>query len=290
MPFILVPAILIHLIPYTESEIRVTYLDVGQGDSIVIELPHRRGVYVIDTGGAVNFGEPNWRTPEKVFEVGRSIVVPYLKGRGITTIDKLIISHADSDHMEGADEVLEEVRVKEIHISPGSEKEKTMVDVLQLAGEKRIPIFAMTEGTAWSVKSIDLFYIAPSGGAYKGNDSSLVLFMMTKGPSFLFTGDLEIEGEKKLIRKYGNLDWGDLILKAGHHGSQTSSSDEFIRTLQPALSIISYGKDNRYGHPHVEVMETFEKYQVPTMATAEHGSITISVKRDGSFIILTQGK
>ncbi|MGN7388509.1 DNA internalization-related competence protein ComEC/Rec2 [Sporosarcina sp. SAFN-015] len=290
MPFIIVPAILIHIIPYAESELRVTYLDVGQGDSIVIELPYRRGVYVIDTGGAVSFGEPNWRTPEKVFEVGRSIVVPYLKGRGITTIDKLIISHADSDHMEGADEVIEEVQVKEIHISPGSEKEKTMEDVFRLAGEKRIPIFAMTEGANWSVTSVNLFYIAPSGGAYKGNDSSLVLYMTTKGPSFLFTGDLEIEGEKKLIRKYGDLDWGKLILKAGHHGSQTSSSDEFIRALQPVLSIFSYGNNNRYGHPHATVVETFEKYQIPMMATADHGSITISVKRDGSYTILTREK
>jgi len=290
MPFILAPAIFIHLIPYTESELRVTYLDVGQGDAIVIELPHRSGVYVIDTGGKVNFGEPNWRTPEKVFEVGRSIVVPYLKGRGITSIDKLVISHADSDHMEGADEVLEEIRVKEIHISPGSEKEKTMEDVLSLAAEKKIPVLAMTEGVTWSVKQIDFFYMAPAKGAYKGNDSSLVLFMTTEGPSFLFAGDLEIGGERKLLNKYRNLDWGELILKAGHHGSHTSSSDEFIRALQPVLSIFSYGKNNRYGHPHAEVVETFEKYQVPTMSTADHGSITISVKGDGGYNILTQEK
>ena len=85
--------------------------DVGQGDSIVIELPYRQAVYVIDTGGTITFGEANWKTPTKQFEVGRKIVVPYLKGRGITTIDKLIFSHADADHMEGADEVLEEIRV-----------------------------------------------------------------------------------------------------------------------------------------------------------------------------------
>jgi len=288
--FVFIPAFLIHAIPYMESELRVTYLDVGQGDAIVIELPHRRGVYVIDAGGKVNFGEPNWRTPEKVFEVGRSIVVPYLKGRGIAAIDKMVISHADSDHMEGADEVLEEIRVREIHISPGSEKEKTMEDVLRIAEEQGVPVFAVTEGVTWSVKTIDFYYMAPSEGAYKGNDSSLVLFMTTEGPSFLFTGDLEIEGESKLLKKYGHLDWGELILKAGHHGSQTSSSDKFIQALQPVLSIFSYGKDNRYGHPHAEVVETFNKYQIPTLATADHGSITISVKRDGSYIVLTQGK
>ena len=102
------PALIIHFIPYLDSSLKVTFLDVGQGDSIVIELPYRQAVYVIDAGGTITFGEPNWKTPTKQFEVGRKIVVPYLKGRGITTIDKLLISHADADHMEGVDEVLEE--------------------------------------------------------------------------------------------------------------------------------------------------------------------------------------
>ncbi|MCG7345075.1 DNA internalization-related competence protein ComEC/Rec2 [Sporosarcina sp. ACRSL] len=288
--FVLIPAVLLHFIPYVQTDVRITYLDVGQGDSIVIELPHRRGVYVIDTGGNISFGEPNWKTPEKAFEVGRNIVVPYLKGRGIQKIDKLILTHADSDHMEGADEVLEEIRVREIHISPGSEKEKTMEEILRLAVEKGIPVLAMTEGVTWSVNYIEFFYLAPSKGAYRGNDSSLVLYITTKGPSFLFTGDLEIEGEGKLLKRYGQFNWGELILKAGHHGSRTSSSDEFIRELQPVLSIFSYGKENRYGHPHAEVVETFENYQVPTLATADYGSITISVKRDGSYTILTREK
>ncbi|WP_432358504.1 DNA internalization-related competence protein ComEC/Rec2 [Sporosarcina sp. UB5] len=288
IPFVLIPMILIQTAPYANSELKVTFLNVGQGDAIVIELPHRRGVYVIDTGGTVNFGEPNWRTPEKAFEVGRNIVVPFLKGKGITKIDKLILTHADSDHMEGADEVLEDIRVDEIHISPGSEKEKTMKDVLRIAAQKGIPVFAMTEGGTWSDKYADFFYLAPSAGAYKGNDSSLVLFMTTAGPSFLFTGDLEIDGERRLIKKYNNLDWGRLILKAGHHGSRTSSSDEFIRALQPELTIFSYGKDNRYGHPHEDVLQTFEKYRLSTMSTAEDGSITISVKSDGSYKVLSR--
>ena len=284
--FVLLPAVLIHLVPYANSELRVTFLDVGQGDAIIIELPHRRAVYAIDTGGVVRFGEPNWRTPEKTFEIGRSIVVPYLKGRGITKVDKLILTHADSDHMEGADEVLEEVLVREVHISPGSDKESTMEDVLRIAGEKGIPVLAVSEGVSWSDASANFYYLAPAAGKYRGNDSSLVLFMTTEGPSFLFTGDLGIDGEKKLISKYGDEDWNGVILKAGHHGSHTSSSELFIRALQPELTIFSYGKDNRYGHPHMEVLETFNKYGLSTMATAEYGSITILVK-DNVYSIST---
>ena len=285
LPIILLPALFLQLIPYADSTLRVTYLDVGQGDAIVIELPYRRGVYLIDTGGTVSWGSPSdWRAPMKPFEVGRKIVVPYLKGRGITKIDKMILTHADSDHMEGADEVLEEIRVNEIHISPGSELEPTMEEVLHIAKDKKIPVLAMTEGANWSVKETGFYYVAPENEAYKGNDSSLVLLMTTVGPSFLFTGDLEIDGEKAIVKKYGDGDWGRLILKAGHHGSRTSSSDAFIQSLQPELAILSYGRNNRYGHPHAEVVETFEKYEVPTMATADHGSITVLVRK-GNYTI-----
>ena len=124
----------------------MTFLDVGQGDSAIVELPYRKAVYVIDTGGTVSFGETSWKTPEKKFEVGRQIVVPYLKGRGITKIDKLIITHAHSDHMEGADEVLEEIHVGEIHITPGSELEKEMEDLSILRRKRECQFFDERRG------------------------------------------------------------------------------------------------------------------------------------------------
>jgi competence protein ComEC len=280
LPIVIVPALVIHFIPYMDSSLKVTFLDVGQGDSIVIELPYRKAAYVIDTGGTITFGEPNWKTPTKQFEVGRKIVVPYLKGRGITTIDKLIISHADADHMEGADEVLEEMRVEEIHISPGSEMEVAMKDILRIAENKRIPFLTMKEGVSWTEGSSSFHYVAPKEGSYAGNASSLVLFMKTSGPSFLFTGDIEKEGEAQFLRKYGHSDFGPVILKEGHHGSRTSSTDQFVNALRPELTIFSAGRNNRYGHPHPEVVETFEKYGLRTMSTAISGSITVTVKKD----------
>lgn len=286
--FIFVPALFLQIYPYMDPSLKVTFLDVGQGDAIVIELPWKQKVYVIDTGGNVYFGKPNWRTPEKEFEVGRKIVVPFLKGRGIQKIDKLILTHADSDHIEGAEEVLDEISVKEIHISPNSEKERTMEEVLLVAADKKIPIFAMNEGYHWKERSTTFRYIAPKKGLYKGNDSSLVLLMETSGPSFLFTGDLEVDGEKRIVREYKHVNWGRLILKAGHHGSRTSSSDLFINTLNPELTILSYGRNNRYGHPHPEVLATFEQYNLQTLSTADYGSITISVKKDRYSVYTSQ--
>ena len=278
--FVVIPALLIHLLPYLDSTLRVTYLDVGQGDSAVIELPYRQGVYLIDTGGRVDFGEESWKTPTKPFEVGRKIVVPYLKGRGITKIDKLIISHAHADHMEGADEVLEEIQVKEIHITPGSETEKEMYDLVQLADKKKVPIHEMGDGVSWTAGRTTFAYLGPLDSEYVGNDSSLVLLMKTMGPSFLFSGDMEMEAEEKFLRKYGTVKWGEVILKAGHHGSKTSSTDAFVGALRPKLTVISAGRNNLYGHPHQEVLDTFEKYGLQTLVTAENGSITVKVEKD----------
>ncbi|MEK3934134.1 DNA internalization-related competence protein ComEC/Rec2 [Sporosarcina sp. FSL W7-1349] len=278
---LLVPALLIHCVPYFDKALHVTFLDVGQGDSIVIELPYRKAVYLIDTGGSVSFGAPDWRTPDQPFEIGRQIVVPYLKGRGITTVDKLILTHADADHIEGADEVMEELNVKEIHVSPGSREEMAMDDVNRLAAEKGIPLLEREAGLFWEDGNAGFRYAAPAANRiYEGNDSSLVLLMKTTGPSFLFTGDLEADGEERFLRQYGQSRFGPVILKAGHHGSRTSSTEPFVKALRPILTIFSAGRNNRYGHPHPEVVETFERLGLPTLSTAESGSITVTVEKE----------
>ena len=104
--------------------------------------------------------------------------------------------------------------------------------------------------------------------------------MKTSGPSFLFTGDLEKEGEEKYLRKYGKANLGPIILKGGHHGSRTSSTEPFIKALNPELTIFSAGKNNLYGHPHEDVIERFVDLGLPTMSTAVNGSITIVVKKE----------
>lgn len=280
LPFILLPAIYIHLTPYLDGELRVTYVDVGQGDGIVIEMPYNRATYLVDTGGVVSFGEKNWKTPEKTFEVGRQVILPYLKGKGITTVDKLIISHAHLDHMGGAHEVMEEVKVREVHITPNSGEVKEMKRVNQVAREQGIPIIEKRDGDSWQEGAIDFIYLGPQHEEYVGNDSSLVLYMKTPAISFLFTGDMETEAERLFLSKYRDSDLGEVILKAGHHGSKTSSTAPFIEALAPVAAIISAGRNNRYNHPNVEVLERFQKYQVPVFVTAEHHSITVHVKKD----------
>ncbi|REB09966.1 DNA internalization-related competence protein ComEC/Rec2 [Sporosarcina sp. BI001-red] len=274
---VLIPAILFHVKPYLDPTTYVSFLDVGQGDSIVIELGYRKGVYVIDTGGTVSIGPPTWKTPEKQFEVGRQIVVPYLKGKGISTIDKLIISHAHDDHMGGADEVLQELRVREVHAPVGSWTEENMVPVLTEAKRRKTRTVSMQAGEEWKTGQTEFTYLSPFDDKYSHNDSSLVLLMKNEYGYLLFTGDLEEGGEQKIIQKYGQAEFSPLILKIGHHGSKTSTTQSFLNLLQPDIGVISVGRNNRYGHPHEEVVDRLLSQKVKVFSTAEHGTVILEI-------------
>lgn len=280
--FLLLPAVYLEIKPKLHRDTIISYIDVGQGDSTLIELPFRKAVYLIDTGGVVQFGEKNWKTPDKSFEVGRNIVAPYVKAQGITKIDRLIITHADLDHMEGADEVMELLKVKRIDIPPGSEQENTMKDVLRLADAKQIPVELVGEGVRWKKGGLDFQYLAPEEREYDGNDSSLVLLMSQNGLHFIFPGDLEEAGEGRLLRRYRDADFGRVVLKAGHHGSKTSSTEPFIEFMKPEFVVISAGRNSRYGHPHPDVTGRFEEKAIPYWNTADRGTITIRMK-DGVY-------
>ncbi|WP_432355193.1 DNA internalization-related competence protein ComEC/Rec2 [Sporosarcina sp. A2] len=286
--FVLVPAMAFQVKPYMDSNMYVSFLDVGQGDSIVIELPFRRGVYVIDTGGTVSIGPPTWKTPEKSFEVGRQIVVPYLKGKGISKVDKLIISHAHEDHMGGADELLQELAVKELNAPAGSLQEENMLPVLKEANLQKTRVLSTLTGESWRKGGVEFTYLSPFDDAYSHNNSSLVLLMKSEHGYFLFTGDLEMEGEQKVLNRYGRIKLSPLILKVGHHGSKTSTTQEFLDFLQPDTAIISVGRNNRYGHPNEEVVERLLDQQVNVLTTAEKGTIVVKVKNQGIKITGTR--
>ncbi|WP_046173886.1 DNA internalization-related competence protein ComEC/Rec2 [Domibacillus indicus] len=249
------------------AEGEVTFLDVGQGDSIFIKLPRNQGTYLIDTGGQVIFEKEKWAERQGGFSVGKDTVVPFLKRKGVAELDKLIITHADFDHAGAAAEVLERIPAKEVIISPGSGNADVMAGIIQINGKVREGI----EGEAWTAGNAFFQFLAPNDREYEGNNDSLVLYAEMGGKTWLFTGDMEEEGEKELINRYLlDIDW----LKAGHHGSKTSSSLEFIKAVKPEFAVISAGVNNRYGHPHKEVTDTFSNEGVKIYRTDQHGAIT----------------
>ncbi|SOC36352.1 competence protein ComEC [Ureibacillus acetophenoni] len=273
-----IPILLLHFHNKSFADLRISFISVGQGDSILIELPYSSEVYLIDSGGVLRFEGEEWKKTNEPYEVGRQVVVPYLKGKGIHRINKLIITHADSDHVEGAEEIVKELEVKEIHISPNSYEKDVMKDLVQATNDMKIPILEQMSDNYWIANDYIFQYLWPNDVEYEGNDDSLVLYVANDQFSVLFTGDLEEAGEKEMLKQYPKLK-NINILKAGHHGSKTSSSEIFIQNLMPQLTIFSSGKNNRYGHPHKEVIERYQNNGIGMLNTADSGTIEITVNK-----------
>ena len=273
------PIVIIQATPYLDPSIEVSFLNVGQGDATVIELPHQQGVILIDAGGLLRFDQAFWKQSDTPFEIGREVIVPFLKGRGINRIDTFIWTHADSDHIEGAEEILEEIKVEEIHVTPGAIYESTLQEAFQTAINQNIVIKEQMADANWQVGHTQLMYVSPQDTKYEGNDDSLVLYMKHGLFTALFTGDLEEDGEEDMLRKYEGMQ-NVSILKGGHHGSKTSSSIELINQLNPELTIFSAGKNNRYGHPSQEIVDRFKEKNIPTLTTADVGSVHIRYDKE----------
>ncbi|KQL20586.1 DNA internalization-related competence protein ComEC/Rec2 [Cytobacillus solani] len=267
------------LSPYGE----ITFIDVGQGDSILIKLPFGRGTYLIDTGGTIQFNSEEWKIRKKEFEVGKEVVVPFLKSRGIATIDKLIITHGDADHIGGALSVLKELHVKEIILPKTQEQSELEKELLTMAKKLRIPWDFVSAGDSWKGGETIFHVVSPQAGVeVERNNGSTVLFVKIGGLRWLFTGDLEEEGEKQLINDYDKLKID--VLKAGHHGSKSSTTESFLDQLEPKIAIISAGKNNRYGHPAEEVLTNLNERKIIILRTDQHGAITYFFKGEtGTF-------
>lgn len=282
---LLVPALVFHIQPYFSRDLQITFVNVGQGDCIVMELPHRRGIYMIDAGGLLRFDQEVWKERNSVYEVGRQIVVPYLKGRGIQSIDTFVLTHADADHAEGAEEVLREVRMKEVHVAPNSLDNAVMHDFLaEQSGTKTI-IREVMRGSGWSKAGAGFRYLWPTDLHYEGNNSSLVLLLEYEGFRALFTGDLEEDGEKKLVSLYSSELKRIDLLKAGHHGSETSSIESFVELTRPAFTVFTAGENNRYNHPHPAVVERFAERDLPYVITGYDGTVEVKVRNDEVTIL-----
>ncbi|MFJ8458403.1 DNA internalization-related competence protein ComEC/Rec2 [Lysinibacillus xylanilyticus] len=275
---IFIPAICIHFLPMLFNETKLTFLNVGQGDCTVIELPFRRTVYVIDSGGLLRFEQELWKTSESPYEVGRQVVVPFLKGKGIRDIDIFIVTHADADHVEGAEEILQEITMHEIHLTPGSMDKPIMQDLLMEAKKRMVQVKEKMHGTTWRIGETSFQYLWPLETVYEGNNDSIVLYLQQGAFRALLTGDLEEHGEQELIHLY-NKQLADMtLLKAGHHGSKTSSIEPFVELLRPELTIFSAGLNNRYRHPHDEVVERFASRNLPTLTTGIDGTIEVRIR------------
>ncbi|MGM0752243.1 MAG: DNA internalization-related competence protein ComEC/Rec2 [Bacillota bacterium] len=263
--------------PYGE----IVFIDVGQGDATLIKLPYNRGTYLIDTGGEVQFPKEKWEERKNRFSVGEDIVVPFLKSKGITSIDTLILTHGDLDHIGGTEAILEEMKVGDLLISPGSEEKGEMKRIVKIAQQKGIPVEEALYPHSWGGDKDGLHVVSPQDKEYEGNNDSIVLYGEIGFLKWLFTGDLEEQGEKEFIRTF---DLPIDVLKVGHHGSKTSTTEEFLIETNPSVAVISAGETNRFGHPHPEIVERLVRSGITIYSTGENGAITYRFRdKKGTF-------
>ena len=245
----------------------VTMVDVGQGDSIFLRSM-RGDTILIDVGGKVTFGsKEKWQEASQTSNAEKTLI-PYLQARGVSQIDHLVLTHTDTDHIGDLEEVAKRFKIKEVCVSQGALTKPSFVKRLRTL--KR-PVRTLKAGDKLPMMGSKLQVLYPNKIGDGGNNDSIVLYGKLLGSSFLFTGDLEKEGEEELIASYPNLKAS--ILKAGHHGSKGSSSEAFLDQLQPSLALVSAGENNRYKHPNDETLKRFKKRHIKVLRTDQNGAI-----------------
>jgi competence protein ComEC len=241
-----------------EKPLVVAFLDVGQGDAIFIQAPN--GVLALVDGGGSN---------RVMLELGR------LMAFGDNTIDLIIATHPDKDHIGGLIPVLEKFEVSKVIVSPGKNDTKTAAlfdEAVSREGAERI--LAEAGQIVWLDKprGIYLKIMAPFSADLSGNEASVVAELRYGENEFLLTGDIGQATELALVRIFGEEIKTD-ILKVAHHGSRYSSASDFLSAAAPAFAVISAGAKNPYGHPHRDTLARLNKLKIPILGTYSEGTI-----------------
>ncbi|MEA1939482.1 MAG: DNA internalization-related competence protein ComEC/Rec2 [Candidatus Caldatribacteriota bacterium] len=255
------------------NELKVHYINVGEGDCILIEAPKNINI-LIDGGG----------TPQNDFDVGEKILIPYLRRIGINEIDLLILTHPHLDHLEGLLPVVRELKINMVLDN------KIICDIseynefISIIKNKKIPYHDTVEGDSLTInKNLEILILNPS---YRRknicdeddlNNNSIVVKLFYKNSNFLFTGDIEKEAEKRMLI------WNEVlnsdVLKVGHHGSSTSTDPEFLNKVDPIIAVITTGKNN-FGHPSQDVINRLKNRDIKVFRTDKNGTIIIETDGD----------
>ena len=270
--FLILQIMIFYVLNSFNSSNRVTFIDVGQGDSSLISLKNNGGNILIDTGGKIKYKIEKWKESKRKYDLANDTIIPYLKSEGVNKLNFLILSHGDFDHIGEAIKLVNNFKVDKVIFNCGeyNDLEKDLIKVLD---KKKIKYYSCIKEL--NIDKNKLYFLQTK--VYDNeNDNSNVIYTKLDGYKFMFMGDASITTEKEILSKY-NLPDID-VLKVGHHGSKTSSSNEFINEINPKYSIISVGKNNRYGHPNKEVLDNLDNSKI--YRTDEDGSIMFTVKNN----------
>lgn len=261
---ITISTILINFYNINRNLVRINFIDIGQGDSILI-----RGLYnnaLVDTGG-ITYGHG---------DNGKSVLIPYLKKEGVNKLDFVFISHLDSDHCKNLKLLSEEVEIENLIFRNGGYK-----DYLEKFGNVRAnKIIDIEKESKIDLKDMD-FHIFQIPNGFEENERSIILNLNANDKKVLFTGDIGVFTENQILNRDIKCDY----LKIPHHGSKNSNSEEFLKMTGSKNAIISCGYKNRYGHPHKEALERMKNSEMNIYRTDTGGNIILEIDRYSDKII-----
>ncbi len=262
--FFIIFALCILCLPF-HRPVEVTFLDVGQGDAGFLRT--EAGTTCLIDGGSTT-----------VSDVGTYRLLPFLKSRGVSSLDYLFLSHMDADHINGAEELLKDqfrgIPIRHLCLSalPGDETRERLEKEARLFGTE---LCYISRGTVFREKGAEIRCLSPVKDQKKEdeNENSEVLMVEISGLRILFTGDLGEEGEQELLE--AGTDLRAAVLKVGHHGSRFSTGEDFLEAVSPGFAVISCAEDNRYGHPAPETVGRLERAGCRIFYTMKSGAVTL---------------
>ena len=264
-------------------DFKIYFVDVGQGDCTLIKTPLGKAI-LIDGGGA---------TVSNSFDVGNKTLLPYLLDRKISGLDYIMVSHFDSDHCQGLEAVIENLKVKNLIISKQATITQEYKKIINMCKQKKVNIIVVKREDGINIdKYVHLEILHPSEkflddgkGGLNANAIVCKLFYKLRDNRYftiLFTGDIEEEAEIELEKLYGKVLKAD-ILKVAHHGSKTSSREEFLKLVSPKIALIGVGENNKFGHPNDGVLERLKEIGSKVYRTDEDGEISIKIDTKGRY-------
>ena len=254
------------------DNLEINFIDVGQGDSTLISVSNK--TILIDGGGS-SYGE--------TFDVGEQTLFPYLLDRGIKTIDYVIVSHFDSDHCQGLNFVMENMKVKNAIISSLGQESNEYDTFINLAQKQETNLIYVKKGDIIKIGEAIIKILFPDNDPIpddEKNNNGIVFKFLWKNVSILFTGDIEEKAENKILSLYSNNleELKSTILKVAHHGSKTSTTKVFLEAAKPQIALIGVGENNNFGHPNSGVIERLESIGCKIYRTDECGEISFKFK------------
>jgi competence protein ComEC len=256
----------------THGQLRLDFLDVGQGDSALITMPDG-ATLLIDGGGKPQFLHDSSASRRR--SIGETVVCEYLWHRGLGSVDYVLATHADADHIDGLNDVVTNFNVRSALVGRTPPSDPAFVEFAQTLSKRNTPLQIINAGDVLRFGRVEIDVLWPYAGdpnAPSRNNDSVVLRIRFGERTFLLTGDIERTTEEFLSssdRMHAD------VIKVPHHGSRTSSTSRFVTAVQPSFAVISVGRRSMFGHPHAEVVERWRSVGAQVLTTGDSGTITV---------------